>query len=163
MNICQHCGTAYLPVTNKGRRFYCSTKCNKSAWVSRNAEAEAIRQSTTKQYELITSSWRRYYQRLVGKRGRSKTLALDDVLALHEQQNGICALTGLSMTKNLEVGVICHTNASLDRVVAGGEYVIANIRLVCSAVNKFRADLGTEEFIDMCRRVAEHADQRKAA
>ena len=43
------------------------------------------------------------------------------------------------------------------RVDPKGGYVLKNIQLVCSAINKFRIDTPVDEFIDWCRKVANYA------
>ena len=68
-----------------------------------------------------------------------------------------CALTGVELTCKLEKGVKCKTNASIDRIDPKGPYIKSNVHLVCAAVNKFRIDLPLDEFIDWCRKVANHA------
>lgn len=56
----------------------------------------------------------------------------------------------------LEKGVICRTNASIDRLEAGGPYIKDNIQLVCSVLNKFRINTPVAEFVWWCKKVAEH-------
>lgn len=80
-------------------------------------------------------------------------ITLDDLYCIGESQNWRCALSGIKMTfgKGGEA-----TNISVDRIQAGGEYSPENIRLVCSAINKFRSNLKTEDFIYFCKCVANH-------
>lgn len=61
------------------------------------------------------------------------------------------------MTCKLEKGVICRTNASIDRIKPKGEYTLDNIQLVCVALNKLRLDTPLDEFIEWCRKVADYA------
>jgi hypothetical protein len=76
---------------------------------------------------------------------------------LLETQNGKCALSGVELTCTLQKGVRSKTNASIDRIDPKGPYVIENVQLVCSVINKFRIDTPVDEFVEWCRKVADHA------
>ena len=65
------------------------------------------------------------------------------------------------MTCNLELGTRFPRNVSVDRIKPGGPYTKDNIQLVCRALNSWRADSDLNEFIEMCRAVANHADKRE--
>ena len=62
-------------------------------------------------------------------------------------------------------GIISKTNASIDRIFAGGVYNRRNIQLVCRAVNSFRGDMTVNEFINWSKKVTYHAirQQRKTS
>lgn len=107
--------------------------------------------STETQYEKISGNWFRYFSRLATNKNGLSAKELCDKL---DEQNGLCALTGIELTCKLEKGVICKTNASIDRIVAGGPYIPENIQLVCTAVNGFRKDLSVDEFVWWCTKVA---------
>jgi hypothetical protein len=77
-------------------------------------------------------------------------------MAILIKQNYRCALTGKELTCILEVGQKCSTNASIDRIDAGGSYQEENIQLVCAAVNSFRNKISLPEFIAWCKAVTEH-------
>lgn len=78
-----------------------------------------------------------------------------------KKQDYRCALSGVQLTCELRVGKRFLTNASVDRIEAGGPYTPDNIQLVCRALNSWRSDLTVDEFVDWCRKVVEHADQEK--
>lgn len=82
---------------------------------------------------------------------------MDVLLSVYAKQHGRCALTGVLLTCTLERGVVCKTNASIDRINPGGPYTEDNIQLVCVAINKLRVDLPLNEFVDWCRKVSDHA------
>lgn len=73
------------------------------------------------------------------------------------QQGGKCALSGVELTCILQKGVVSKTNASIDRIDPKGEYVLGNIQLVCSVINKFRIDTPVDEFVDWCKKVSDYA------
>ena len=59
-------------------------------------------------------------------------------------------------------GVTFKTNASIDRIIAGGEYTKDNIQLVCAALNSWRADTDLQEFIWFCKKVTEYQEEKGA-
>lgn len=146
---CLQCGNAI-----EGRNahaLYCSKACgHKYRYTNSN-------RGTAYQYSLASGNWRLYYQRRVSEKRRSATLSVEELLALHAQQNGKCALTGVELTCTLIPGKRTPTNASIDRIDAKGRYTLDNIRLVCVAVNRLRCDMDTDEFINWCKLVASQA------
>ena len=83
-------------------------------------------------------------------------LSRDDLLKILETQNYKCALSGIDLTCSLSIGHKFWTNASVDRIIPGGPYTKDNIQLVCRAVNSWRADTPLEDFIEVCRKIAEN-------
>lgn len=145
---CAICGAEFFRLAFNHK--YCSTPCKRAGLRLGGCE------STDSQYKLISGNWAKYYNRLRCQKGR-QGLTLDTLLALHATQGGRCALTGIEMTCRLEKGVKCPTNASVDRIDPKGEYAADNIQLVCAIINKFRIDTSVEDFIEWCRKVAQHA------
>lgn len=72
-----------------------------------------------------------------------------------------CTLSGVELTCTLIKGIKVKTNASIDRIIAGGSYSIDNIQLVCSALNSWRADTELPEFIDWCKKVAQYSQEKE--
>jgi hypothetical protein len=93
-----------------------------------------------------------------GGRKRDK-LTREILLAQLEKQDYKCALTGVPLTCKLDKGDVCPTNASVDRIQAGGPYTADNIQMVCRAVNFFRSNLSVPEFVDWCRKVVNHHER----
>ena len=146
---CAVCGTLFTP--RSGVHKFCSTPC-RGKWKYITGV-----KSTENQYKQISGDWSRYAARLLYYGGRKRDkLTKQIILDRLEKQNYKCALTGRDLTCSLEKGVITKTNASIDRIVAGGGYTPDNIQMVCRAVNSFRNDTSVEEFIDWCKAVAEH-------
>ena len=73
------------------------------------------------------------------------------LVKLLNDQEGKCALTGVQLTCILEKGNITHTNASIDRIEAGGPYILENIRLTCARVNVMRSNMSDEELLYWCK------------
>ena len=84
-----------------------------------------------------------------------------DLLTLLNKQKGKCVLSGTKLTCEKVKGKYVKTNASIDRIIAGGEYNIENVQLVCRAVNSFRHDLTISEFITWCKRVAKNGIRKQ--
>lgn len=146
--LCLHCNTVILH-GNKGRK-YCNIKCKRAYHRIHGCE------STERQYKNISGNWNRYLARLCNRSFKRQNLHINDVLKLLESQQYKCALSGVELTCKLEKGVICKTNASIDRINPKGEYNIDNVQLVCVALNKLRTDTEMNEFIEWCRKVTEY-------
>jgi len=115
---------------------------------------------TSMQYKLISGNWERYFSRLCQPKRRKGVITPTDCIAILEAQDGRCALTGELMTCKLERGVLTPTNASLDRVDAGGTYAPSNVQLVCTVVNQWRGSLPIPEYIAWCKKVVDYATEK---
>jgi hypothetical protein len=148
---CAQCGNEFRILNNYQK--YCSRNCRRIVY------RESGPESTDRQYKLISGNWSKYFNRLCsrsfGREGLNRGILLD----LLSRQNGKCALSGVELTCVLQKGVSCKTNASIDRIDPKGGYVVGNVHLVCAALNKFRIDTPLDEFIDWCKKVADHAAQ----
>ena len=100
-------------------------------------------------------SWAGYLQGFLYKNRKDQGLTLNILLKTYEAQNGLCALTGVEMTRITGQGSVT-TNASVDRIEAGGPYVGSNIQLVCFAVNSFRSDKSIAEYVWWCKKVVDY-------
>lgn len=146
LKSCLVCKQEFKPFS--GAHKFCSPQC-KGKWQYITGSS-----STENQYRKISGNWTRYFSRLIGKKYRSE-LTVDILLSILEEQNGQCALSGVPLTCTLIKGQSFKTNASIDRISAGGPYTKDNIQLVCSALNKWRSDTDLQEFIEWCRKVAQ--------
>ena len=151
---CDSCKKEFLQ-KRTGHRF-CSSTCKGVYKYSSNTI------TTESQYKYISGNWLKYLNRLTFKRRRENGLTADLLMSLLVKQNYKCALTGKELTCILERGVVCQTNASIDRINAGGDYVIENIQLVCRAVNSFRNNVSLNEFISWCNAVTKHNQKESA-
>lgn len=80
-----------------------------------------------------------------------------DLMAMVEQQQYRCALSGIELTPQ---------TAALDHIVPvsrGGEHAVRNLQWLNSEVNRMKGMLSVEVFVDICMRVARHADGSHAA
>ena len=149
---CPVCGTSFTP--KSGAHKFCSAPC-KGKWKYLSGVM-----TTESQYALISGNWNRYVSRLLYYGGRKRDkLTANILLAQLEKQNYLCALSGVSLTCSLEKGTTCQTNASVDRIQAGGPYTADNIQIVCRALNQWRADTSVPDFVEWCRKVVQHHDR----
>ena len=109
------------------------------------------------QKQKTSASWPRYFLRLLGKRKHYLELSIEECLELLKEQNGLCALSGVPLTKIHGKGRV-NTNASLDRLQAGGSYKKENVRLVCDIVNRMRLDNTDTELQWWCSRIIDEAN-----
>jgi hypothetical protein len=91
--------------------------------------------------------WRYYLSNLASSR---RNISTEQLYAMLKKQDFKCALSGVTMTCIRERYVKCWTNASLDRIVAGSDYRIENVHLVCMKVNLLKRKLTVDEFIRRC-------------
>ena len=80
---------------------------------------------------------------------------LDFLYNLFEEQQGLCALSGLPMTWMHEGLSSNHgsrrgTNVSIDRITPDKGYVPDNLRLVCDRVNKIRSNMSDGDLYFWC-------------
>lgn len=143
--VCTVCGSKFN--TNHPNYLCCSKECGKIHKVNMR-------------YERENGNWEYYFKALLSKKIESD-LTIEDLFNLLEKQNYKCALTGAPLTCERARGEVSKTNASIDRIIAGGEYNIHNIQLVCRAVNSFRGTTELDDFINWCKKVTEHAIRKQ--
>jgi len=145
---CLICKNIFQP--KSGVHKFCSESC-KGKWKYISGIT-----TTESQYEYISGNWKRYFTRLCNRSHKREFLKADDLLNILIKQNYKCALSGVKLTCTLKRGERCLTNASIDRIDAGGEYHKDNVQLVCTVLNSLRRDTPVKEFINWCKKVAEY-------
>jgi hypothetical protein len=128
----------------------CSKKCTMINKVNRR-------------YERENGDWSAYFKHLLSKKEKTD-LTPRKLTNILKEQNYRCALSGVPLTCSRTRGSVSMTNASIDRIFAGGVYNRRNVQLVCRAINSFRSDMTVDEFINWSKKVANHAirKQKKA-
>ena len=151
---CPVCSTSFTP--HSGAHKFCCEEC-KGKW-----QYISGRVTTETQYTKISGNWKRYLSRLLYSGGKKRAdLSVDDLIDILEAQNFRCALSGVELTCKLSRGTKAPTNASVDRIIAGGPYTSDNVQLVCRSLNSFRADLTVDQFVWWCEPVAAHKKDGK--
>ena len=110
-------------------------------------------------YKRESGNWELYFKHLLSK--KESDVTPKQLVELLNKQDSRCALSGTKLTWEKVRGKYVKTNASIDRIIAGEEYNIDNIQLVCRAVNSFRHDLTIKEFIQWCKKVAKNGIYKK--
>lgn len=72
------------------------------------------------------------------------TITLDELMEIWRQQNGVCPVSGVTMTHIHGMGRVM-TNASIDRIDNKRGYAKNNVRIVCVAVNLMRNQMTDEQ------------------
>lgn len=150
---CIICQQVFL--ARSGVHKYCSDLCK-----TKNNQTNGS-MTCKKQYERISGDWTRYFNRLNRRTTKRPVLTTKHLLTQLEEQGGMCALSGIPLTCLLEQGKKFKTNASIDRIKAGGDYTPDNIQLVCSALNSWRSDTDLQEFIWFCKKVTEYQESKE--
>lgn len=79
-------------------------------------------------------------------------LTKEQVEDIFSRQNGRCALSGIEMMPKKNTPY----RPSLDRIDSAKGYVLSNVQFVCSVVNVMKNKFVEEEFIKICKLIAEH-------
>jgi len=140
---CIVCGKEFI--THHPKYLCCSAQCGKI-------------NKANKKYIRLSGNWNLYFKHLLSK--KKGDLTAEELVELLYKQKGKCALSGTRLTCKKVRGLNVKTNASIDRIIAGGEYNKENVQLVCRAVNSFRHDLSVADFIKWCKKVARNALQK---
>lgn len=85
-------------------------------------------------------------------RGLEWELEVEDIAIMYEVQQGRCALSGRPIYWSV-VGWD-HT-ASIDRIDNDRGYTLDNVQLVCKEANMARGSLSVEEFVLLCKDIAD--------
>lgn len=76
---------------------------------------------------------------------------IDDLLS----KNHYCALSGIDLSFDISKQMN-DQNLSIDRIDSSKGYTMDNVQLVDKKINMMKGTLSNEEFIDLCKKVAEH-------
>ena len=106
-------------------------------------------------YKRENGDWYAYFKHLLSKK-KDTNLTPKKLIRKLKKQKYLCALSGVKMTCSRIRGQINLTNASIDRIKAGGAYTTRNIQLVCRAINSFRGTTPLPEYLKWCKKVARH-------
>ena len=89
------------------------------------------------------------------KRNIKVDITLDDLQEQWDEQDGLCAYTGIPLTvpRGRKVG-----DASVDRIDSSLGYIRSNIQWVHKRINSMKNDMDEEEFLFMCKLVTDRAN-----
>lgn len=105
-------------------------------------------------YRGLRLSWVKKFETSAKLRGLDWEITADDIADLYEEQEGLCALTGWPIVFP-ETGHPQLTTVSIDRIDSSFGYLKENIQLVDKRVNMMKQAYSQEEFILVCKAVAD--------
>ena len=80
------------------------------------------------------------------------TRTKEDLLSIWEKQQGLCAISKIPMTYELDSGRV-FSNVSIDQKIPGKGYTIDNVQLVCMAVNQLKSDFEMDTILYICKQI----------
>lgn len=121
-----------------------------------NKEARTKYSDETKLLKVLQERWFGARDRANNK-GVPFTITKEDLLKIWKQQEGLCNISKIPMTYDLDNGRV-FTNVSLDQKNPGQGYTINNIQLVCSAVNQLKSNWDMNTVLYICKQVLNNYD-----
>lgn len=143
--ICVGCGKEFSPL--KKQQIYCHKKCGT---VHRRSKYYP------QQYAKNSSSPEIFISRLLATNKRYAKVSVDYLMSLYNKQHGRCALSGREMTYIRGYGRI-STNISIDRIDSSKDYMEGNVQLVCARVNLMKGQFRQDDFVELCKDIAEYS------
>jgi len=148
-----------------GRRHWlCRCECGGEKWVQTH---HLTQKRTTNcgceknKTGSLNGAWKGYkdlghrvfgrYERGAKQRNIEFDLTIEDVWRQYEKQRMKCPLSGIDLFLDSK-----RLNASLDRIDSNRGYVVGNIQWIYRKLNRFKNNYSQEEFISMCKLVAEN-------
>lgn len=131
--LCHICGEYKDPSEFQNHTYYSyrdnkDKRCRKCKQVQMK-EARDKYSEDTKLYKVLQERWLAARDRASNK-GIPFTITKEDLLELWEQQNGLCNISKIPMTYELDNGRV-FTNVSVDQKNPGQGYTKENVQLVC--------------------------------
>jgi hypothetical protein len=166
-----------VEVTNNGKHggkyWLCKCDCGKYKKVrSSELQAKTIRSCgclrkengswNNKNYQDISGSYWRSLKSGAISRKIPFEINIKDIWKLFQQQDGLCALSGIKLThkkycyKENGKDIWDNGTASLDRIDSNKGYVKNNIQWVHRTINYMKRNLSEDEFINLCKKVVNH-------
>lgn len=99
-----------------------------------------------------------FVHRINGCKSRAKDkniscdITIDDLQELWDRQKGICAISKIPMTINIDSGRNPY-NISVDQINPSGGYTKDNIQLVCMCVNQLKSDFDMKTILNICKNI----------
>lgn len=153
--LCHICGEYKYPSEFQNHAHYAyrnnkDKRCRKCKQ-EQNKEVRSNYSEETKLYKVLQERWFGARDRAANK-GIPFTITKEDLLELWEQQNGLCNISKIPMTYELDNGRV-FTNVSVDQKNPGQGYTKKNIQLVCSAVNQLKSNWDMNTVIYICKQI----------
>lgn len=149
--VCKVCGRDLPEERFSRNQGYLSYTCKSCRTDQNNAVRNSSPQDFLRQAVTSLRSSR-------SKQGFEFTLTLEDLVDIYGQQKGLCALSGVLMTRHRDGSGERPTNCSIDRINPTRGYIKSNVQLVCWQVNKMKHGLMEPEFWWWIQNICRHAE-----
>ena len=116
-----------------------------------NQEARKNYDDEKKLYKIIQSRVLAAKER-ANKKGIPCTITKEFIMELWKKQNGLCAISKIPMTYEMDCGRI-YSNVSIDQIEQGKGYTQDNVQLVCMAINQLKSDWDMDTVKYICKMV----------
>lgn len=155
---CLICGESFDPSyfdssEHYAIRGYKDTRCKKCKR-EQNLKAREEYSDEKKLYKTIQD---RVFaaKRRAKTKGIPCTITKEFILDLWNKQNGLCAISKIPMTYEIDAGRV-YTNISIDQIEQGKGYTEDNVQLVCMAVNQLKSDWDMNTVKYICKMVIDN-------
>lgn len=102
--------------------------------------------------DIPKTFWSAIINRATTRTVRAVHITIEQGWTLFQEQGGVCALSGVPLS--FVPG--SPNTASLDRIDSSGDYTLENVQWVHKSVNLMKNVLPQEDFIALCRAIADH-------
>lgn len=137
-------GNKYSIRNRKDKRCY---RCK----LEQNRQARENYSEDARLKKVLQDRWLGAKDRASAK-GIPFTISKEDLLELWNNQRGLCNISKIPMTFELDKGRV-FTNISLDQKNPGQGYTKDNIQLVCSAVNQLKSNWDMDTVLYICKQI----------
>ena len=148
----KHCRKCSKELTSETTYKYRLNTNSNICKLCNNKEVKKNRQNNMRNWLYAVMLRAKHSTKERNSRGKNQTfdINIDFLLKLLEKQQGKCSLTGIVLEHT-------HNNwksASIDRINNKFGYTIDNVRLICYGANVAMARLTEQEFVELCKAVA---------
>jgi len=100
----------------------------------------------------VRLAWFEAFAKNAVVRGYSWNLTPEELNEMYDEQDGLCALSGLSIGWSKSGW---EHSASIDRLDNDAGYFVDNVQLVHKKINMMRGSLAVDEFLELCASVTD--------
>ena len=119
---------------------------------------EKISIKNQKRYTNLTLD--KKFDQLVNTAGKRKNkncfITVEHLHDVWQRQEGLCAYTKLPLSSEAHQ----LNTVSLDRIDSDKDYTADNIQLVCVPINRMKLDYSEDQFIQLCKLVAQNVSKQ---
>jgi len=148
---CYKCKNIY-PYTDE--YFRSRSLCRVCGSIHRKGRYQSLMNNLTLE-QLLDLRCKQAYQRSC-KKGWEFNLSPEYLANIYRKQSGLCFYSGIKMEISLKGYATNNYVLSIDRIDSSKGYITDNIVLCCDAVNTMKMQMESEEFIRLCRTIADN-------